>query len=67
MTTETLTSRAERHDAPVEGGGRNPPVNTGGASSGTARREDSPSRNGEPDGSGVEPRVTAGIGSQVST
>ena len=34
-----LTNRAEMHDAPAEGGGRNLPVAAGGASSGTARRE----------------------------
>jgi hypothetical protein len=41
MTTETRTSRAEKRDAPVEGGGRNRPVDAGGASRGTARRADS--------------------------
>jgi RNA-directed DNA polymerase len=41
MTTETPTSRAERRDAPLEGGRRNRPVDAGGASRGTARREDS--------------------------
>jgi hypothetical protein len=41
MTTQTPTSGAGRSDAPVEGGRRNRPENTGGASSGTAKREDS--------------------------
>ena len=41
MTTETPTSWAGRPDAPVEGGRRNRPVNAGGASSGTTKREDS--------------------------
>lgn len=40
MTMETPTSWAEKQDTPVEGGGRNRPVDAGGASSGTARRED---------------------------
>jgi len=41
MTTETLTDRAEKRDAPAEGGGRNLPVAARVASSGTARRGDS--------------------------
>ena len=39
MTTEKLTSRAERHGAPVEGGGRHLPRTSWGASSGTASKE----------------------------
>jgi hypothetical protein len=38
MTTQTLTNRAERRDAPAERGGRNRLMAAGSASSGTARR-----------------------------
>ena len=40
MTMETQTNRAEMRDASSERGGQNPPMTAGGASSGTARRED---------------------------
>jgi len=39
MTTQTLTNRAGRRDAPWERGGRNLPMAPGGASSGAVRRE----------------------------
>lgn len=39
MTTQTLMNRAGMRDAPAERGGRNLPMASGGASSGTARRE----------------------------
>jgi RNA-directed DNA polymerase len=40
MTTEKLINRAAMHGAPAEGGGRNPLLAVGGATSGTARRGD---------------------------
>ncbi len=39
MITQTQINRAEMHDTPAEGGGRNLPRAAGGASSGTARTE----------------------------
>jgi hypothetical protein len=60
MTTQTPTSRAGMRDTPVEGGGGNLPVNAGGASNGTVRREDS--RRGTENLMGIRNRSYGGVG-----